>query len=99
MFRTFTTCAGISVGIILCFLSVQEFVFDRDPFPLLCTLSVVLIASVCEVIPRQRIGLSASRFERALALPSLGELRKLDAAHSMDRNTARRLSGGDGVGV
>lgn len=69
MFRKSVACAGIAAGFILCFLAVREFVLDKDVVPMLCTLSVVLVASVCEVIPRHRQLQLTSRFERALMRP------------------------------
>lgn len=68
MFRKFITCAGIVVGFTFCFLAIGEFVDGKDVMPLLFTLSIVFIASVCEILPRHRQRQLTTRFERALML-------------------------------
>jgi hypothetical protein len=68
MFRKSVLCAGVVVGFTLCFLAVREFVAEEDAFPMLFTLSIVLITSVCEVLPRHRQRRLTSRFERAFTL-------------------------------
>ena len=81
MFRKFLPCVGIVVGFLVCFLAVREFVADADVLPILGTLSLVLVASVFEAIPRHRQWRLTSRFERALTIRPLGTFRTVNNAH------------------
>jgi hypothetical protein len=54
MFRKTLLCAGIVVGFVLCFLAVREFAFGKDASYLTATLSLLLVVSFHEKIPRHR---------------------------------------------
>jgi hypothetical protein len=54
MFRTIGLCAGIVIAFTACFLLVRDFVSDKELFPMLSALSVVLILSISQVLPRHR---------------------------------------------
>ena len=54
MFHKLLLSAGIVVGFVLCFLAVREFAFGRDASYLTATLSLLLVASFHETIPRHR---------------------------------------------
>jgi hypothetical protein len=54
MFRKLLLCAGIVVGFVLCFLAVREFAIGKDVSYVTATLSLLLVASFHETIPRHR---------------------------------------------
>jgi hypothetical protein len=65
MFRTLLSCTAIVVAFVLCFVTVREFVMDKDMLPMLWVLSAVMILSVGEVLPRRRQWQLNSRLESA----------------------------------
>ncbi len=67
-FGKLVPCTGIVVCFVVCFLAVREFVVEADVLPILGTLSLVLVASVFEAIPRHRQWQLTSRLERALTI-------------------------------
>jgi hypothetical protein len=44
--------AAVAAGLLLSYISAAQFALRHDPWPLVCVLSILLIASVCGLIRR-----------------------------------------------